>query len=136
MFGPLSRNKQLKAIFSGIAGACQQSRHPGHLSLDCPIATNGRKVVRCKPRQNRLSLRTLEGDQRVLVTPVDHLSPVTIVLHHPLVVGRAIGGIHTHQIALLSQAVDNDVVDDTAIGKAHDRVLGLHGLYAGNIGDE
>ena len=136
MFGPLSRDKQLKAIFSGVAGACQQSRYPGHLSLCRPIATNGRKIVRGKLRQNRLGLRTLEGDQRILVTPVDQLSPVVIVLHHPLGVGLDIGGIHTHHIALLSQAIDNDVVDYAAVGKTHDRILSLHDLYASNIGDE
>ena len=136
VFGPLSRDKQLEAILSGIAGARQQGRYSGHLPLGRPIAANGRKIVRCQPRQNRPGLRTLESDQCVLVTPVSHFGSAPIVLHHPLVVGRAIGGIHTHQIALLGQTIDNNVINDAALGKTHDRILGLHDLYAGNIGDK
>ena len=90
------------------------------------------------PRRARATigarLGPLDGEHRVVVDRVPNLDvEVGGVGREPLVVGLVVGGVRHRQIAVIGEAVGEQVVEDAAVLTAEDRVLGAAHLQPRDV---
>ena len=86
---------------------------------------NGFRLLEAEPLERA---RALDGEQRILVGDVAYVGAAHLVIDEPLEVGLAVGGIDDQQVAVLAQAVDDQVVDHAALFVREQRVLGVANL--------
>ena len=134
------RHEQLKTIFTGVAGACQQHIHPGdgnrHRSVVFDL-THRVLIGSTSGQQNLLSTRTLHSNQGGFLRLIDELHiKIAQALTHGSEIVINIGGIGHHQELLVTQAVGDEIINDTALIVRQDRVLGAAGLQDRHIGDQ
>src|SRR5260370_15509335 len=126
MLGVRRIEKYFELVFTGIAGA----RHDTILdssdgARDDAKARYGIERKFGYRRENRPSFRPLYRHQRSLGTHIVQLGATAVEPDEPFAIHVDIRGVDAQHVPLGSEAVDNEVIDRAAVGRAHPRVLGL-----------
>lgn len=123
----MDRGVQLKAVLPGIAGAGEQYRNAADLGVfdeveGLQLCERGRGNF----GQNLLSQRTLQSEQQRLIGDILQADTAEFsgeMLLQPLEVLVDIGGVHDEHVALMVQAVDEQIIYYAAIRIEHQGIL-------------
>ena len=121
---PIDVDEQLEAVLAGVAGAGDLHRDPGHDALGDPVVADRRQVELRQRSEDVERARPLDRDEpgregAVVEDGAEALEPLgERVRHDPRV--RRVGDDHE---PVLGQAVDDQVVEDPAVGGADHRVV-------------
>ncbi|CAM5645346.1 hypothetical protein SAURM35S_07265 [Streptomyces aurantiogriseus] len=136
----LRLHEQLEAVLTGVAGARDQRRDPGDGAGQPGVVLQTVEVGVGEGREDARGLGTLDGDQRVVVPVVTHLGveagrTLGQRVQHDLRVGgvgddQVLGGLG------LGEPVDDQVVQDAAVGAADHGVAGAADADGGDVADE
>ena len=123
--GLLRRHEQLEAVLAGIARPRDRRAYAGHLSARERVVLDGVELDRREELQYRHGPRSLQGDQRVAAARGDghRVARRPDLPADPGDVLGDVGGVDDQQIVPGGELVDEQVVDDSALGRGQRGVL-------------
>ncbi len=130
-------DEDLEPVLAGVAGPRDQPRDPGDGPLGGGVVAQRRQVDVGQRPEDLGRARTLDGQQAGRQRPVveDRLEALES-LGEGVGDDRRVAGVGDDQEAVLAEAVDDQVVDDPAVGRADHRVVGATDGQARRVGDE
>ena len=122
---PAGLDEDLEAVLARIAGSRDEGRDPGHLALRDGVVAQGRQVDPGQRGEDRDGPRPLDGQQAGRERAVVEDRPEAgQALGERIRDDGRIAGVGDDQEPLLGQAIDDEVVDDAAVGRHDHRVVG------------
>ena len=118
-------DEDLEAVLAGVPGAGDDRRDSVHRPFGEAVERHLREVDRGERLEDRLGLRSLQGQQRELVAQVVEPAARRLLGEQPVPVLLDVRGVHDHEVAALGAAVDDDVVHRAARGHGQRGVLRL-----------
>src|SRR6266852_3454851 len=76
-------------------------------------------------RENRVSLPSLYRHQRSLGTHIVQLGAIAVEPDEPFAIHVDIRGVDAQHVMLRRKPIDDEIIDRAAVGRTHQRVLGL-----------
>ena len=130
-------DEDLEPVLAGVAGPRDQRRDAGDGPLGGGVVAQRRQVDVGQRPEDLGGAWTLDGQQPGRQRPVveDRLEALES-LGEGVGDDRGVAGVGDDQEAVLAQAIDDQVVDDPAVGGAHHRVVGATDGQARRVGDE
>ncbi len=135
--GVLRLHEQLEAVLAGVPGAGDEGRDARDRAGQAGVVLQAVEVRVGEGLQDPRGLRALYGEQRVGVPVVAHLGVEAGGTFHQRVQDHlGVGGVGDDHVLLLGQPVDDQVVEDAAVGLADHGVAGAAGLDPADVADQ
>lgn len=129
LLGVARRHEQLEAVLAGVSGARDEGGDTGDRAGQARVVLQAVEIGVGEGLQNPRRLGALDGDQRVGVPVVaDDRVEAVGPLDEGVEDDLCVACVGHHQVFGLGQPVDDQVVEDAAVGPADHRVAGAaHG---------
>ena len=124
-FGFRRRDVCLESILARVACAGDRRLAASERALAEPVVSHRRQIEFGEPARHRESPRTLDGKLGVAVANEGQLGVEPIPVLHPCEVRILVCGVDAKEIVILSDAVNQQVIDEPAIVVEQPRVLRL-----------
>ncbi len=134
--GPRRRvHEELEAVLAGVAGACDEGRDPGHASLRDPVVVDRSQVEVGERGQDPRRLGTLDGDEGGRQRPVvEDCATGREALGEGVGDDGRVGRVGDDEEPILRQAIDDEVVEDPAVGSTDHRVVRASDIEGARLG--
>ncbi len=130
-------DEQLEAVLAGVAGAGDQRGDARDRAGQTGVVLQAVEVGVGQRLEDAGGLGALHGEQRVGVTVVAYdrveaVAPLGERVQHDL----GVGGVGDHHVLGFGEPVDDQVVQDAAVGPADHGVAGAAEAHRGDVADE